>query len=245
LDAVQALIVLFDASDGRMTAIMDGKSVTAIRTGAGSGLATDLLARSDSKVVAIFGSGVQARSHLRAVCAARPIERAVCIGRSADRADRFAEEMAVELDIEITTSPDPAVARVADVICTTTTAVEPILGLDDVAKGTHINVVGTHRPTDAEVSGDLVAASRVVVDQLEGCLAEAGDLVRPIEQGLIDESHIFAELGELALGDKPGRADEFEITLFKSVGNAVQDLAAAVEIVRAARKNGLGSPIRL
>lgn len=245
LEAVQALMVLFDASNGRLEAIMDGASVTAIRTGAGSALATDLLARRDSRVAVIFGSGVQARSHLEAICCVREIEKAFVVSRSREHAHTFADEMSTGLDIEVKVADDASVSKNADVICTTTTATEPILHLNHVRKGVHINAVGTHRPHDAEIGKDLVAAAKVVVDQIEACMQEAGDILRPIRSGLIDESHIFGELGEIVTGRKPGREKEDEITLFKSVGNAIQDLAGAVAAVEKARREGFGTELQL
>ncbi|MFV1979855.1 MAG: ornithine cyclodeaminase family protein [Rhodothermia bacterium] len=245
IDAVQALVALFDAETGRVVAIMEGMAITAIRTGAGSGLATGLLARANSRVAVIFGSGVQARTHLEAVCCTRDIELAYCIGRSLAKARVFASEMSTELQIEVTATDDKAVVGEADVICTTTTATEPILFANQLKKGVHINAVGTHRPGDAEIADDVVVAAKIVVDHRQACLAEAGDIIRPIEAGLMSEDHIFAELGEIAAGQKPGRENDEEITLFKSVGNAIQDLVAATTAVKNARRLGLGTEVKL
>jgi len=243
--AVQALVALFDAETGRVVAIMDGKTITAIRTGAGSGLATDLLARANSRVAVVFGSGVQARSNLAAVCCARDILLAFCISRSLENAEVFAAEMSAELGIEVRATDDTAVVEEADVICTTTTATEPILFARQLKKGVHINAVGTHRSTDAEIADDIVTTAKVVVDRREACLVEAGDIIRPIEAGLMTEDHIFAELGEIVAGQKPGRENDDEITLFKSVGNAIQDLVAATTAVKNARRLGLGTEVDL
>jgi ornithine cyclodeaminase/alanine dehydrogenase-like protein (mu-crystallin family) len=245
VEAVQAVVLVFDAETGRVDAILEGKSVTALRTGAGSGLATDLLARPDARVAAVFGSGTQARSHVEAVCAVRPIERVYCIGRSGERAEVFAAEMRGMHDIDVQSTDRIEVCAEADVIGTTTTAKEPILHRSDVSAGTHINAVGTHRPGDAEIAADLVASARVVVDDMGACLAEAGDLLRPLNEGVIDREHIFAEIGEIAAGLKPGRVDADEITLFKSVGVAIQDLAAATRAVSNARRLGIGRPVNL
>ncbi len=245
IDAVQALVTLFDAETGRVVAIMEGKTITAIRTGAGSGLATDLLARADSRVAVIFGSGVQARSHLEAVCCARDIKLAYCISRSLENAQAFASEMSAELAIEVRATNDTGVVKEADVICTTTTATEPILFADQLKNGAHINAVGTHRPSDAEIAADIVTTAKIVVDYRDACLVEAGDLIRPIEAGLMIKDHIFAELGEIAAGQKPGRENNDEITVFKSVGNAIQDLVAATTAVKNARRLGLGTTVQL
>jgi ornithine cyclodeaminase/alanine dehydrogenase-like protein (mu-crystallin family) len=244
-DAVQALVLLFDADTGRVDAVLEGRSITAIRTGAGSGLATDLMARKDAKTVAIFGSGTQARSHLGAVAAVRDIERAYCLGRSLGRSRDFADHMSQLLGIEVVATTDLSVVKTVDIICTTTTANKPLIGLEDIANGVHINAVGTHRPDDTEISADIVLASRVVVDQLEACLQEAGEIILPIRAGLMTEDHIFGEIGEIASGSKPGRESDDEITLFKSVGNAIQDLVAARSAVVNARRLGLGTPIVL
>lgn len=240
LEAVQAVVILFDASNGRISAILDGKAITAIRTAAGSGLATRLLAREDAQVAVIVGSGVQARTHLEAMCCVRDVAVAYCIGRSQERAKKFADEMKVDLGLEVVAADDHSVLHEADIICTTTTATEPLFGLADVSPGVHINAVGTHRPEDAEIAGDLVARSKLVVDQVGPCLKEAGDIVRPIKAGLCGEDHIYAEIGEIVRGEKPGRQNAEEITLFKSVGNAIQDLAAAVVAVKNARRLGIG-----
>ena len=245
MDAVQAFVALFDAGTGRVLALMEGKSITAIRTGAGSGLATDLMARDDASVAFIMGSGVQAKSHLEAVCAVRSIKRAFCVSRSKARREAFAEEMSASLGVEVIATQDLTMAATAEVICTTTTATEPILFRSQVSAGTHINAVGTHRPTDAEIDPQIVADARVVVDQLEGCLAEAGDVIRPLEAGVIDQAHIIGELGEVAAGEKSGRESNDEITLFKSVGNAIQDLVAATTAYENAKQMGLGRTIQL
>lgn len=245
VEAVQAVVLLFDAETGTVDAILEGKSITALRTGAGSGLATDLLARPDARIAAVFGSGTQARSHVEAVCAVRPIELVYCIGRSRERAEKFAEEMSGMLGIDVQVASRAEVCAEADVICTTTTATEPILHRSDVSVGTHINAVGTHRPGDAEIAADLVADARVVVDEMAACMEEAGDLLRPLNEGIIDKEHIFAEIGEIAAGLKPGRVSQDEITLFKSVGIAIQDLAAATRAVSNARRLGIGRPVNL
>lgn len=245
LEAVQALVLLFDAATGRLEALLDGRSITAIRTAAGSGLATRLLARDDAKVVVILGSGVQARSHLEAVTCVREIEHAYCMGTSIAKAEPFAFEASMDLGIRVTATDDRSVLREADIICTTTTATEPLFGLEEITRGVHINAIGTHRPEDAEVGGDVVAESKLVVDQVEACLKEAGDILRPIKDGLISRDHIHAEIGEVAAGLKPGREEADEITLFKSVGNAIQDLAAAAMAAKDARRLGLGREITI
>lgn len=241
LEAIQGYVLLLDAENGKLLALLDGRAVTAIRTGAGSGLATDLLARQDARSVAIFGTGVQARSHFEAVFAVRDVKRAIFIGRSEGKTQQIADEMQSRFDIDVQATLDPDRSAEADIICTTTTATEPILLARHVRPGMHINAVGTHRPADAEVASEVVVGAKVVVDQREACLKEAGDILRPIAEGLIETRHIFAEIGELVLGRRPARTTPDEVTLFKSVGNAVQDLYASRLAFENARQQGLGT----
>ncbi|HUF09095.1 MAG TPA: hypothetical protein VMO47_07240 [Rhodothermales bacterium] len=231
LDRVQATVVHFDSRTGAPVAILEGKSVTAIRTGAGSGLATDLMAREDSAIAVVIGTGRQAETQIEAVCCVRPIERVYCIGRSADRAARFAAEMSRRIGVEVRVASDRSVLREADVICTATTSTTPVLDLEDVRPGVHINAVGTHRPTASEIGADLILVSRIVVDHKASCMKEAGDILIPISKGMISESHIVGDLGQVVAGAVKGRTRTDERTLFKSVGNAIQDLYLAQLIV--------------
>jgi ornithine cyclodeaminase/alanine dehydrogenase-like protein (mu-crystallin family) len=232
LDRVQASVMLFDSQTGLPIAVLEGRSVTAIRTGAGSGLATDLLARPDASVAVVIGAGIQAETQLEAVCCVRPIQHAYCISRSREHAIKFAVTMSRRLDLDVQAASDRSILKQADVICTATTSNLPVLDLKDVSDGVHINAVGTHRPDAAEISADLVCVARVFVDHRESCLVEAGDILIPIRAGRITESHILGELGELVLGRMKGRESEGDLTLFKSVGNAIQDLYLAELIVR-------------
>jgi ornithine cyclodeaminase/alanine dehydrogenase-like protein (mu-crystallin family) len=244
LPTTQGLLVLTDGVTGSHLAIMDGSRLTAIRTGAASGLATSLLARVDASVVAVFGAGTQARTQLEAVCCVRPIERANVYSPSQTSAHRFASEMAARLGIvvEVATTPTLNVQE-ADVICTATPSSEPVLADSDVSSGVHINAVGAYRVDMAEIPPEVVCRSRVVVDHRVSALEEAGDLIAPIQQGLIPESHIESELGDLLLGRFPGRERTDEITLFKSVGVAIQDLHAAEKALENARQLSLGVPL--
>jgi len=239
LEHVQATIVHFDSRTGAPVAILEGKSVTAIRTGAGSGLATDLMARKDSSVAVVIGTGRQAETQIEAVCSVRPIERVYCIGRSGDRAARFAAEMSRRIGVDVRVASDRSALREADIVCTATTSTTPVLDLEDVKPGAHINAIGTHRPTASEIGADLILASRIVVDHKASCMKEAGDILIPISKGMISESHIVGELGQVVSGAVKGRTRADERTLFKSVGNAIQDLYLAEVIVR-----GQGSEVR-
>jgi len=246
LPRLQALMVVLDAATGSPLAVMDGTSLTAIRTGAASGVATDLLARPDAAVAAVFGAGPQARTQLVGVCAVRPIRRARIFDVSAERARAIAREMAEELGIQVEAAASPSEALAgADVVCTATTASEPVFADSDVAPGTHINAIGSYKPGVREIPAETVRRARVVVDHLPAALAEAGDLIIPMEQGLIGKGHVYAELGELLAGVKKGRESPDEITLFKSVGVAVQDLAAADRVLAAAERLNFGTELAL
>jgi alanine dehydrogenase len=246
LPLIHALVIVVDATTGSPTAVMDGAYLTALRTGAASGAATDLLARPDAHTAAIFGAGAQGRTQLEAVCAVRPIHQAWVYDVAPRQAAAYAEEMSQRLSLPVRVAETPAQAVCqADVICTATTATSPVFADADVPPGTHVNAVGAYTPHMQEVPPETVLRARVVIDHRESSLAEAGDLLIPIEQGLMTEDHIYAELGEIAAGSKPGRASPDEITLFKSVGVAVQDVAAAGAVLEAAQRLGLGAKIAL
>ncbi len=246
LPLIHALVVVLDAETGAPSAVMDGTYLTALRTGAASGAATDLLARPDARIVAIFGAGVQGRTQLEAVCAVRPIRRALVYDIIQERAAAYAAEMSekLALPINVASCPSEAVNQ-ADIICTATTSSTPVFEDADVRPGTHINAVGAYTPQMQEIPAQTVLRARVVIDYRPASLAEAGDLLIPLSQGLISEAHIRAELGEIAAGMKEGRTSPEEITLFKSVGVAVQDVAAAGAVLDAARKLGLGTEVAL
>jgi len=246
LPLIHALVVVVDATTGRPAAIMDGIYLTALRTGAASGAATDLLARQDTHIAAIFGAGAQGRTQLEAVCAVRPIQEAWVYDKEPARAAAYADEMSQRLSLPVRVAETPAEAvHRADVICTATTSSSAVFEDADVRPGTHINAVGAYTPEMQEIPVETVLRAKVVIDHREASLAEAGDLLIPLKQGLITEDHIYAELGEIAAGLKPGRASPEEITFFKSVGVAVQDVAAAGAVLEAARRLNLGSEVAL
>ena len=221
---------------------MDGTSLTALRTGAASGVATDLLARKDAQTVAILGAGAQGRAQLEAVCAVRSIQKALVYDTVLDRATSFASEMSRRLSLAVEAADTPAKAlHRADVISTATSSSSPIFDDADIGLGVHINAVGAFTPQMQEIPSDTVLRARVVVDHRETSLAEAGDLLIPIHQGLMSEAHIYGELGEIAAGLKPARTSPRDITLFESVGVAVQDVAVACMALEVARQQGLGT----
>jgi len=246
LPRIQAIMIVLDATNGAPLAVMDGTSLTAIRTGAASGAATDLLARPDAAVAAIFGSGPQARTQLEAVCAVRSIRQARVFDVSAGRAAAFASEMSERLAIPVESarSASDALAQ-ADVVCAATTSPVPVFEDRDLAPGAHINAIGSYEPHVREIPQETVQRARVVVDHLPSALAEAGDLLIPMSQGLFGKEHIYAELGEIVAGHKTGRESQDEITFFKSVGVAVQDLAAAGRVLANAERRGLGTELAL
>jgi len=245
IPTIHALVTVVDAETGLPLAVMDGTHLTALRTGAASGAATDLLARDDARVAAVFGTGVQGRTQLEAVCEVREIEKAWIYDLKPEACERYAEEMSarggrIPAEIAIASSASEAV-READIICTATTSPTPVFEDDDVTPGTHINAAGAYTPETREIPEGTIQRARLFVDSREACWDEAGDLIIPRSKGLIAEDDIQAELGELVSGVKPGRSNDQEITFFKSVGNAVQDVAVAGMVLEAAVSEGLGT----
>jgi ornithine cyclodeaminase/alanine dehydrogenase-like protein (mu-crystallin family) len=245
LPTIQALVAVFDATTGRTEAVMDGEVLTAVRTGAASGVATEALARADARVAAVIGAGAQGRRQLEAVCCVRRIREALVFDSDPAAAARFAEEMADSLGIPVRALHAVSEIRAADVVCTATSSNTPVLADADLAPGTHINAIGAYRPDAREIPGETVARARLVVDSRETYLHEAGDLVMALEEGLLPAGTVPAELGEVVAGKEPGRRDGEQLTLFKSVGNAVQDLAAASVVLERARRLGLGTEVQL
>ncbi len=240
-------VLLQDPTTGEVICIMDGGYLTAVRTGAASGVATNYLARTDTgQVAGIFGAGVQARMQLWAMATARELSRAYVYDVSADATFAFVKEMSATLGIEIrpAESPEQVLAE-ADIICTATSSSTPLFDGSRVRPGTHINGIGSHSPGARELDTAIVSRSRIVADSLEACLKEAGDIMIPLHEGAISQGHIQAELGEIVLGRKPGRTDVQEITLFKSNGLAIQDAATAKLVYEKARQAGVGREVAL
>jgi ornithine cyclodeaminase/alanine dehydrogenase-like protein (mu-crystallin family) len=240
------LVLLFEPRHGLPVAMLDAAELTAIRTAAVSGLATQLLAREDAGDLAILGSGEQARSHLAAMLAVRPIRRVRVWSRTAAHAEAFASEQAAlhGLDIETVAAAQAAVAG-ADLICTVTGAAEPILRGDWIAPGAHLNVVGASRIAAAEIDTSAVAKSRFFVDFRRSAEHEAGELRRAIDAGAVTADHVLGEIGEVANGTVAGRSDANDITLFKSLGVSAEDLAAAHFVLRRAEAEGVGRVVEL
>lgn len=248
LPRIHALVVLLDPVTGQSLAAMEGGYLTALRTGAASGAATDLLARRDAEVAAIFGAGVQARTQLLAIAAVRPLKRCWIYAPHPEQVQNFIAEMQPQLsDVELLAARSPAQAvREAHVICAATTSSTPVFDGADLQPGTHVNAVGSFKPNVQEIDClTLQRAAKIVIDEYAGALSEAGDLLVAIAQGAIQRSDIYGEIGEIAAGLKPGRETEDEITYFKSVGNAVQDAAVAQAIYQQAVQEGFGVEMNL
>jgi ornithine cyclodeaminase/alanine dehydrogenase-like protein (mu-crystallin family) len=245
LPLIHGLVLVVDATSGIPLAMMDGAYLTALRTGAGSGLATELLARKDSTTVAIFGAGTQSRTQLEAVCVVCDIKEAFIFDTNNTQAEIFAKEMADKLGIKITITTDGSELKKVDIVCTATTSSEPVFDDRFIKPGTHINAVGSYKLKMREIPAETVLRSKIVVDSTESCLAEAGDFLLNLDPGKKVEDLFHAELGQIVSGLKKGRESDDEITFFKSVGNAVQDLSAAARIYEKAEELNLGQIVEL
>jgi ornithine cyclodeaminase/alanine dehydrogenase-like protein (mu-crystallin family) len=247
LPAVIALATVIDPDTGEPLALINGEALTALRTGAGGGLATDLLARPDASVVAVFGSGVQARAQLEAACAVRQVKEVRIFGRTPSSVEAFAAEVAAwpgAPRVAIAGSRKEAVSG-ADIVIAATTSEKPVFDGRDLSPGAHVTGVGSYAPHMQEVDEETVRQAKIVVDSLQACLAEAGDLIVALEKNVISKLDIHAELGQIVNGERPARESREEITFFKSVGVAVQDAAAANAVLRAAEAQGLGTVVKL
>jgi alanine dehydrogenase len=241
LDSHQGAVLLFESGRGRLLAVIDATSVTAVRTAAVSGLATRLLAREDAGDLAMVGSGVQASTHLEAMLAVRTIRRIRVASKSVDAARGFAERESKRYGIPI--APSTTVREAvegADIVCAVTSAREPVIRGEWLSPGAHVNAVGSSVPSARELDTDAVVRSRLFVDRREAALAEAGDFLIPRGEGAVTDDHILGELTEILTGQKPGRTAPTDITLFKSVGLAIEDLASAQHIYAKARTSGIG-----
>jgi len=246
---IHAMVIICEARTGQPSAMMDGTYLTALRTGAASGIATDLLAHKEAKTAAIFGAGVQGRTQLEAICCVRDIQKVLVYDNNLRSARSFSEEMQkhgdpIPGDIVAVDSPEKAVSE-ADVICVATTSSIPVFKDRHLRSGVHINGVGSYTPRMQEIPEKTILRAKVVVDSITASLEEAGDLIIPIKKGLIDESHIQGELGQVASGFLSVRESEADITFFKSVGLAIQDLAVAELALRKAAELRLGMDIEL
>jgi ornithine cyclodeaminase/alanine dehydrogenase len=246
LPLIYGLYLLYDPSTGCPLALIDGVYLTGIRTGAASAVATKYLSREESRNLGIIGTGVQAGFHLRAILAVRAIEICYLFDKIQERARRFAGEYSKKLGVhlEVLSSADEVVGK-SDVVVTTTTSVTPVFSGSSLSEGTHLNVIGAFTPETREVDSETVKKACLFVDSYEGALSEAGDLLIPMGEGVISRQDIRAELSEVVTGIMPGRTTEDEITLFKSVGFALEDAAVARLAYDRARGKGLGTHIEV
>jgi ornithine cyclodeaminase len=240
------MVVLFDAAEGLPLALLEGGTLTAIRTAAASALATRTLARPESATLAVLGCGEEAHHHVPAMLAVRPITRVVVWGRNAARAKAFVDRLHLPAGVSAATAPSAkdAIAG-ADIVCTVTSAATPFVEGAWLAPGQHLNLVGSAIPTTAEVDTATVARCKFYVDYREAALAQAGELLAAIKAGAVTENHIAGEIGEVLLGTKPGRASAAEITCYKSLGISAQDLAAAEYVYARAVAAGAGVKVNL
>ena len=241
---IHAAVIALDINNGRIKALMDGEVLTAVRTGAAVGAATDLLALKDASSVGIIGSSKLAQSLMEAVCTVRSIEQVRVFSPNPEHAQKCAEEMSgngpVPNNVRAVPSSKNAI-KDADIVCTATTSNTPVIAFENLKQGVHINAVGAFKPEMQEIDVETIVNALVVADSRESVLAEAGDIVIPINQGLITHEHVHAEIGELNNKTKNGRTSAEEITLFKSCGVAVQDAVSAGIILKNAESKNLGT----
>jgi ornithine cyclodeaminase len=243
LPVIQGVVLVLDSHTGLPVALMNGAYLTALRTGAAGGLATELLAVEDASVLAVFGAGPQARTQIEAVRAVRPIREIRLVSRPTEGARILADELE-GVDVQVFEDPEKAVLG-AQVIATATDSRKPVFPGRAIGEGVHVNAIGAFTPEMAEVDGDLISRAKVVVDLRATVMAEAGDLVQAIEGGAFTLESIHAELGEVVNGERTGRESPREITLFKSVGNAAQDVAVAGRILDAAIEQDVGTLLEI
>ena len=238
-------VLLQNPESGEVICIMDGGYLTAVRTGAASSVATKYLARDNCQVAGIFGAGVQAQMQLTAMCEVRNISKAIVYDLSDDAVNKFIDDLSKKLGIEIIQAKNSDEVLQADIICTATSSPTPIFDGAKVKAGTHINGIGSHTPNARELDTEIVKRSIFIGDSKEACLKEAGDFIIPLNDGDIDESHFYADLGEIVAGDKQTGMNDSDITIFKSNGLAIQDAATAKLVYDKAMETGIGNNIDL
>jgi alanine dehydrogenase len=246
LPAILATIMLFSAETGKMLAAMDGTYITTIRTACASALATKALANPESPVLGILGAGVQARSHILALSRVRKLQWIKIYSPSGSSALAVKKDLAAEIGVQIEVAESAeASVRDADLVVTATTAKAPIVKSDWLKPGVHINAVGSHRPDFREIDGATLSHSKVVVDSREAVMAECGDILLALKEKSVSESVIHAEIGEVLAGTRPGRSGAGEVTLYKSVGIAIQDVATAQIVYHKALERKVGTNVEL
>jgi len=245
IPSIQGIVMVIDSVTGEILSVMDGGYITALRTGAASGLATRFLAAENAHTLALFGCGAQGKTQVEAVICERDIKKILLFDKDRNRASLFIEEMQGKLNPEMVFCEDTSMVKEADIICTATNSTTPLFTREEVKKGAHINAIGSFQPHMQELDPWLIRDARVFLDQKEPCLKESGDLIKPITDGVINESHIAGEIGDFLLERIAGRESEDQITIFKSVGVAIQDYAVATDIYNESLKQDFGLEIRL
>lgn len=238
-------LLLHDPRTGAVIAIMDAGYLTAVRTGAASGVATRALARDDARTLGIFGAGVQARTQLLAIREVRPIDRVVVCDPVREVRERFATEMSKQLGIQVTPTDEPRRAAENDIVVTASSSKTPVFAAAWIRPGTHINGIGSHSPDAREIDTDTVRRAHVISDLPAARLVEDADFMLPIQEGAITAEHVSTSLGEVLLGTKAGRTSRDEVTLFKSGGLAVQDVVTGARVYRLAKAAGIGREVEL
>jgi ornithine cyclodeaminase/alanine dehydrogenase-like protein (mu-crystallin family) len=242
LDAHQGAVLLFSVDTGELSALINASAITALRTAAVSAVATDLLARRDANELTIIGAGVQARTHLRAIAAIRSLRRARIVSRDPAHSRQCADELQREVSFAVEPVANVQEAlKGADIVVTATSSREPVLDYTWLEPGVHINAIGTHSPASREIDSATMSHARLFVDSRESALNEAGDYLLAAAEGVVTADSILAELGELLVEAKPGRTTDTEITLFKSLGLAIEDIVCADYLFRTALDNKAGS----
>jgi len=245
IPTIQGIVLVIDSVSGEILSIIDGEYLTALRTGAASGIATRCFARKDAQIMALFGCGTQGRTQLEAVLCERNIKKVFVFDKFKEAADLFIQEMQEKFQLELIFAEDTPVLNEADIICTATNSTAPLFKREDVKNGVHINAIGSFQPQMQELAPQLIRDAKVYVDSAEPCMKESGDLIKPINEGIIDEQHIVGEIGDFLLNKINGRETEEEITIFKSVGVAIQDFAVATDIYNYSLQAGFGLDINL
>ena len=226
---IKGMVMLIDMTTGCILSISDGQSITALRTGAASGIATSYLAKPDASALALFGCGAQGQTQAEAVMAVRPITKIFLFDSSSEKAISLAGKIRLNTGSECVINPDLGVLKEVDIICTATPAKKPLFELYHLKPGVHINAIGSYRPDMQEIDPGIFRAGLTYLDDAPACIKESGDLVIPLSQGIIQEDDIIGELGELINGSIKGRQNADDITIFKTVGNAIQDFFIANE----------------
>lgn len=245
IPTIIGIVLVIDTYTGEIISIMDGEYLTALRTGAASGLATKYFAREDAKTLAIFGCGAQGKSQLKAMTAVREIDKVWVYDTNKMTAQSFTSEMKLKIDIEIEYTENLSNLLECDVICTATNSNSPLFKKEHLKQGVHINAIGSFKPDMQELDPSILLNASIYVDDKKSCFAESGDLIKPITDGVFTASHIRGEIGEYALKKISGRKNKNEITVFKSVGVAIQDFVVASSIYEKSKTDSFGSDIRL